>query len=84
MVCPAGARKVSKGPFGPLGQPACFGAGCYIEMADGEKLSTFPLRTKLPADNLTILILIDIMIMMMAMMMMVMMMRTMARTMMYI
>ena len=21
------------GPFDPLGQPACFGAGCYIEMA---------------------------------------------------
>ena len=38
--------------------------------ADGEKLSTFPLRTKLSADNLTILIVIDIMRMMMMMMMM--------------
>ena len=27
------AREAPKGPFGSLGQPACFGAGCYIEMA---------------------------------------------------
>ena len=33
--CPAGAPgwKVPNGPFGPLGQSARFGAGCYIEMA---------------------------------------------------